>query len=458
MDRFAWLMMLVLVAVFAPRQAQAQNACYTAPCYEYSLVPPQGGATTEPFLPTKAQACERFRQQADAYNSYWAPHYINGSSETQCSIYTRAGNHYVTRPGYTSRTRSPDACPAGTELQNGQCVQACNPPNTMVDGVCLTPQAQACKLAKDTKTTIWLQAYGRAELDSTTCMENGCQGIWSGPILWVTNRQTGVISSEGEGTYTGATCTYIPQVGNPASSSPDGCKGGFWGEVQGVQTCVPYSGDTNTIESKQKGTTTTTTGGTGIDGTPTTSTTTTGTTTTTTKCDGASCTSTKATETKQGDGSTTTTTTETKVTREAYCATNPADPVCKTSETVGSVTGSCTGGFTCSGDPLQCSIAVATAKSRCLLDAGTGIEATRSALEAGTFGPQLVTVSRDISSFDQVNPFGGSCPGDHQLTLQGFSVVLPLSQACGELQLMGNVLVAFTLLAATIFVVRGFGG
>jgi hypothetical protein len=60
-----------------------------------------------------------------------------------------------------------------------------------------------------------------------------------------------------------------------------------------------------------------------------------------------------------------------------------------------------------------------------------------------------------VGVFDQSNPLSSACPGDIPVNLTFVSAVIPLSEYCGWLQMIGNMLVAVSLLGATLFVLRG---
>jgi hypothetical protein len=69
--------------------------------------------------------------------------------------------------------------------------------------------------------------------------------------------------------------------------------------------------------------------------------------------------------------------------------------------------------------------------------------------------PKLSARIENLGNFDQTNPLSSSCPSDATVTAGGQSFSIPLSQACGSLQVIGNLAVAFTLLGATLFVLKG---
>lgn len=252
--------------------------------------------------------------------------------------------------------------------------------------------------------------------------------------------------------FTGEQCT--PPSSPPPAPLPEGkCSGTVNGATVivdcGTTTVPKTTSTTNTVSSTS--------------GTVTTSVTTNGSTT----CTGEKCvTSTTTTTTTTtvtpssppGSTPTTTTTTQsgTKLEEKAkseYCKENPNEKQCNGDNS--QFSGSCTAKFTCSGGAAECAIARAVNEANCQLTPSAEIGAVASQLAAGTFGPTMTNTVRNVGSFDQSNPLSGACPSDHTLTAGGMSVVIPLASACAELQMMGNVLVAFTLLAATLFVLKG---
>lgn len=296
---------------------------------------------------------------------------------------------------------------------------------------------------------------------STGCMLTGSLNFaaWdSQEQKWATYTHTN--------TYTGMECTVsdsTPGTGTVTNSNPPGTtdtvptpppEGQCPGEVNGQTVLVPCD------RTMTPGRRTTTTFEVTPDGSTRQTTTTTSDNTT---CVNGVCTTqwtntVTVTVTPSGGGPGTTTQTRTTGTATEslsdYCEDHPQAQACLDSV----FSGSCQGGFTCNGDAATCAIAKAVNHAKCYLDPGTAIDAVKTQLAEGTFGASLPTSAKSVGLFDQSNPVSSTCPGDHTLTLGGLSVAIPLSQACSYLQLMGNLLVAFTLLAATVYVVKGFGG
>ncbi|NMG45546.1 hypothetical protein GPA22_17670 [Aromatoleum toluvorans] len=141
--------------------------------------------------------------------------------------------------------------------------------------------------------------------------------------------------------------------------------GGYWGQVNGQDACVrstPGDGTTKTTNTETAPKTTTTTN---PDGSTTTTTESSKTT-----CSGAIC-STETTKTTGGtnaDGSSKSPTTETNKQEQPkgdFCQQNPTVAGCEGTKKDGTFGGSCAGGFTCTGDAVQCATAEALHKQEC---------------------------------------------------------------------------------------------
>jgi hypothetical protein len=77
-------------------------------------------------------------------------------------------------------------------------------------------------------------------------------------------------------------------------------------------------------------------------------------------------------------------------------------------------------------------------------------------MAAGTFASDLPTTNVNLATgFNQTNPFSNSCPADIPISTGLVQISIPLSNYCSVLQALGNILVALTLLGATVFVIRG---
>jgi hypothetical protein len=143
---------------------------------------------------------------------------------------------------------------------------------------------------------------------------------------------------------------------------------------------------------------------------------------------------------------------------KSFCAENPNLQICKDS----AISGSCDA-VQCNGDAVQCAIAREQSRRNCEFFSPTGaaVDAGNDAVQGGTRPPghpgaTASQVSMTLASqLDQTDRLGGSCPGDVALPFFGASVALPLSTICPALQMAGQAIVAFCLLAAAFIVFRG---
>lgn len=143
-----------------------------------------------------------------------------------------------------------------------------------------------------------------------------------------------------------------------------------------------------------------------------------------------------------------------------FCRDNPQSFTCQSS----SFAGSCEGGFTCGGDAALCAVARGSWEARCALrsvetdpnsvlskignDAANGLDPSEH--------PSKNRTTVDVGGFNQTNPFSASCPADVHIAgvgiVQGFDI--PLSAFCSVFQMIGQLMVAVTMLACAVWVVR----
>lgn len=178
--------------------------------------------------------------------------------------------------------------------------------------------------------------------------------------------------------------------------------------------------------------------------------------TTTTECNGVTCTTT--TTTKDGTGAVVGVVEKTEK-QESFCKENPQSSLCKPS----SFGGACAA-TTCEGDAVMCAIARETYKRNCewFEDpqaqqlAQTGQSAMTGDLRPdghpakGVEGQSLAF----SSVIDQTDRLGAGCPADVSVSVAGKSVAIPFSSMCGNLQLVGNLMVGLCMLVAAFIVFR----
>lgn len=341
------------------------------------------------------------------------------------------------------------SCPANSTVSGENCI--CNAPSYVEsDGACISVEQAACQILNG--GDVWMSTVGRASPGSTSCSEDGCNVTWASTLLYVKDKATGVETTEGAGKYLSTPCTYNPTVG----AKTDTCPGGTTGEVNGNVVCVPYDPDLNVIQSVKSTSSTSTTTVSTPSGTTTSSTTNNETKDTT--CTGDSCTTTTTKTTVNGDGTSATTTENAVKPRDDYCRDNPQDPACGEEEK-GSFSGNCSVGFDCKGgDAAMCATAKAVHEQKCLLTPSADVQTEANRITDGTWSGSVPEMQKNIGDFNQSNPFGSTCPGDHNVSVAGTTVVIPFASACSALQMAGNLLVAMTLLGSAMFVLKGLGG
>jgi hypothetical protein len=251
--------------------------------------------------------------------------------------------------------------------------------------------------------------------------------------------------------YGGGVCT--PPAPTPTESPvPTPCKGTY-GQVNGVDVCLPPGSDPSvTVETGKKTEITTTPPGGG------------GSTTTaeegTSSCIGSQCTTTTTKTTTGPDGVSSTTTETRSESKDDFCKNNPRSPQCITS----SFGGSCAAAFTCDGDAVMCAITREQHTRNCkLFDDNTSVEAQLYGSEKNKSGSQTgslpgsESVAISSSSFDTSDAIGGGsgCISDKSVTVAGSVVTIPFSTVCGHLAMLGNILLAVSFLLAGRIVVRG---
>jgi hypothetical protein len=359
---------------------------------------------------------------------------VNGQCQTPCVAYAGkdAGYYNVFRGGTEA-----GGMPAG-----GMSFELCVPGPMLSPPITVPGWAKGCLAKQSGDRMGYFGSY-----DAGTGWYVGSHATHDGTECTMNESNTGFpgspVPTTGTGTATGKVTASDCKVGE------------YFGEVNGVGVCVkPDPGVTPTVtDSTGSGSVTTS----GPEGTVTT---TTG-KDSVTVCKNGQCTVTTTITVDQTTGSGTGTTTTTVVTGSSetmglgeYCAENPKAPLCGEG---GSFGGTCTSGFACEGDALECAIAKAVNEQKCLMTPSDAIQTEANKITNGTWAADLQTEVIDLGELNKSNPFGSSCPPDQTFTVLGASFIIPLASACPELQMLGNLAVAMTLLTATIFVLRGFG-
>lgn len=258
-------------------------------------------------------------------------------------------------------------------------------------------------------------------------------------------------------TSTGVACS-MGAAGSAQSAPATQCaKGTCPGTVNGASVCVACSSTTTTSEGSST-TTSTSTSASGVSS----STGSSGSTSSSTTCANGSCTTSSTTTTTNSDGSTSSTTATDTKDQASFCKDNPGSAQCVSS----SWGGSCSGGYSCDGDAVQCAQAQASWKAAC----ATEVDPSNAYYQDGVAGlgagdtpgdhPRNSASVVDVSLSSRISDtplFGvsGDCIADKTLSLHGFSLTLPWSTWCPYLQWMGYAFLSTCYLAALWIV---FGG
>ena len=342
------------------------------------------------------------------------------------------------------------SCPANSSLSGSSCT--CAAGWSQSGSSCIDPNVDKCGDAKD-GVDLFSGFSSLPTFGASFCPSDGaassCAAKVTGGFCVV---KAGVKTCTHEVTYTGGTCT--PPAPSPTEPSPvpTPCKGTY-GQVNGVDVCLPLGTDPSVTVETGKRTETTTTPGSGG-----------GSTTVTTDekatCIGSTCTTEKTTTTTGPDGVPVSNTETKSEAKDDYCKTNPRSPQCITS----SFGGSCSAAFICDGDAVMCAITREQHIRNCkLFDDNTSAEAQLYGAEKNKTGSQTgslpgsETVAISSSSFDTSDAIGGgsSCIADKSVTVAGSVISLPFSSVCGHLAMLGNILMAVSFLLAGRILVRG---
>lgn len=284
--------------------------------------------------------------------------------------------------------------------------------------------------------------------------QDGKNYVWVDTVTYTGSVCSGTESASAATPKDTATAGSPTACTDPASCAPPAGK--CPGTVNGVAVWVTC-GSTTT-----RNTTSSTTGTTGTDGT----TTTTGTSTTqTTACTNGSCNTTTSTSTTVTAGSsapvTTTSTSSVTAGQDAYCKDHPTATQCRDLGTWG---GSCSAGYTCSGDAAMCAAARGVYEQKCALVDGPGSAAEKQAYAAAAAasGSGLSNTSISISgaNFDSSNALGvgAQCVSDLTVTVWGTSQTIAISKVCPWLTTLGSIMLALAWLSAAVIVGKGVTG
>lgn len=468
MARILWLIFLSLFSI-----PSAVHAAFPAlPTQYYVQFSSCGGPVS--FGSSPSEACSGLASSASAC-----------SSTTKWSAFTVSGN-YCTATGTTPNSspqyfsafinaRSFQNCPANSTLSNGMC--SCNSGFTQSGSSCIpyNPDADLqkyCSQFSGNKREASVYQTGRGDAGPNIDFTNTCRvpqayspdGGDSGlPMFSGTNKGcaadfeyswsggdgNGNWTVYGHETYTGGLCTPGPVDSStpgspsgddsPKSKDPDKSCNGYQGTINGVTTCVPYAEKTGADGTAKK---------TNPDGS-------TEETKTETTCTGTKCETKSTTTSRDSNGNVTGVTVSTdSATRATYCHSNPKADICK-GEGDGEggdseFSGSCSAGFSCKGDVLQCVIAKEQHKRACQLIDDKSPETDLYDSSKGKEGDQTTKLPGN-RTLDMAAPgmfktdalFGtGSCIADLNVQVMQRTVQLPLSYLCPWVAELRTVLLA----------------
>lgn len=371
-----------------------------------------------------------------------------GYAYPDCMGYTYQGTYSMSQCARSYQTPVTYSCPSNATLSGSTCT--CNSGLSQSGSSCVDPNVNKCEEAKG-GVDLFEGFSNLPTVGASFCPSNGdassCAATVVGGYCAI---KAGVKKCTYEVKYGGGTCT--PPAPTPEESPvPTPCKGTY-GQVNGVDVCLPLGSDPSvTIETGKKTETTTTEPGGGS---------TTVTSEGTSSCIGSQCSSTTTTTTTAPDGTSTSTTETKSESKDDFCKNNPRSPQCITS----SFGGSCTANFTCDGDAVMCAITREQHIRNCkLFDDMSSAEAQLYGSEKGKAGSQTgslpgsESIAISSSSFDTSDAIGGGtgCIADKSVTVVGFVVTIPFSSVCGHLAMLGNILLAVSFLLAGRIVVRG---
>lgn len=432
------------------------TVCTVAPCYSYQA------RNGKPYMGSPLAAA----QTTVGDGSIGGCGTIVSASATGVGTAARwsaacTAGSITNQPFFNMTTRTPDAvsytCPGGGTLSGTSCVCPEGYQDSGSACVEVVDPAQEYCTELSTNPAVGVSSprpAGSVGLDSyTMCYSNqyslyACSGTMHPDICG--QGVDGKTHCSGKVTFSGsAPCigTTQPQEPEdmpaplPETPPPGQCPG----EINGVAVYVPCS---NTSSSGTKTNETTNSSGT----------TQTSETRNTTCTSAGICTTTVTRATVVNGGSPSTSTSTTTQPKGDFCAENPGSSECGQES---SFSGTCQSAFVCQGDAVQCATAKAVNDQLCKLreafQVSDDMDALTDRVLAGTevADPKASAQVIDVGVFDQSNPLSSSCPADVPINLSGYAGVIPLSEFCHWLQLLGNMLVAVSLLGATIFVLRG---
>lgn len=444
MDSLYRLTFLIMVgALFCfPSVSKAE---YTATKFYFVNVSPYFD-THSPAFPSALEACNSY---VSWFDSYAAQDISYNSHTEQVCYYNRTGfaTQNITINWYKDCSdglgmRGWNTAPGGS---NGRCLG--DPP----------PEPEACEDGRELDSGFYSSAN-----NPVACIQ-GCQALrvsTGAPVLNCDLSQgIGLCDYIYPARYvdTGVECS--PSSEPPKETPKPDCpycrcmeSGGSWGQVGGVDTCMPQGSAGSAPVTKPSGpptVTTTTPAPTpeNPDPEPVTEVTPAPVITVTPPPAGAPAgTEPTVTETTTDENGNTITTEQGK---KGYCEENPSAQICRDDDK-SIFSGTCES-FRCEGDAIQCAMALKQHQTVCDMQKGDAISDLGQQLTQGLGGvenplenPEQVSLDAlDTSSF---MPKGGL--QDMSFSIVGQSFTLPLSNLNAGLQFAGYIVLAFSFIAA----------
>jgi len=423
---------------------------------------------------TKDAAC-------NAYHVYYKTTSYEVYNDWQCVFYRYDGSGYVLAvssdpascpANSTSSAGNTCTCSSGFKEDGSQCV-----PAVSATAVCNKASIEAHSWGSSA-STVW---SGRIQDGSSTCYvpypeqypSNGCSIEFEMDFSW--QNDDGSWSTRGRYTPALAGTSGIPCVPggsngpDPTPSNPKAeptrapCTSGYPGTVNGVSLCVPNvskSGidyvpkitvDENESERVERSEST--------------------------SCSGGKCTTTTTTTTtNKSTGTSTTATSSQTVSDRDYCKQSANSSNCSGGQPAygggagdgdgdgdgdesekSAFGGSCSAGFTCSGDAIQCAIAREQHKRNCEANDANNDEFRVYAAAKNVTGKVTDSLegneSFDVGSIvtnasDRFLSGRGVCPPNRIIQGPNWRLEIPYSTICPYLEILGNILVVITSIAA----------
>lgn len=481
MDTVSRLIAFTLFAVLAPAAFGWGVVSQTSAGEKYWFTTSTNGAVNATRGATAVQACNARAAALEAADSAreYSVTQCDGTT-TVCTIVerSRATGAVLTADvcgKVASNTYAAGSCPSFSVAVGAQCAcQAGYAPNS-AGTQCVLPDTSECASRRDSDGSSGGQDFEMAVWNRrTTACSGGCvvrgsfaAGQTGGSGTIYNAKATGETCDPSASSGSGDTSQGSDVSAAPLPLEPGQCSG----TVNGTPVVVPCgAGTTTKTESKstiQNG-----------DGTKVT-------TEKSTECvDGAGCKTTTTTTTTSASG---TQTGKTVVVKDGFdtqdkdtpagaaspsspasaaqapdplCEQFPDIPACK----VSSADTSCSAGVgsvSCDGDAVQCAMLRDQFLRHCAFfdkatdESGVAEAAKTSGTGGASDHPNRSPETHSLSTFDQTNLIGGSCPGDRVLGSGSVHVTLPFSQLCGPASTLGMILVGITALSCIAIVFKG---